>query len=161
MTTRNPSPRFGRGLSRFLDPSLFIGRYRSFLLTIPIGAAPRFSSTDCIQRASGLPSRRDVAFLPEALRIQSFTLHDGLIYRQCMAHFDILEEIAGIETIAVGSGIRDLARLQKLYRKGRWRKMKGVALLRLKSGRVRRAELHWYEAHGIGKRELKRKRYLD
>jgi hypothetical protein len=88
-------------------------------------------------------------------------LHDGLIYKQYLMHFDILEEISGIETIAVGSGIRDLARLQKLYGKGRWRKMKGVALICLKSGRVRRAELHWYEAHGIGKRELKRKRYLD
>ena len=76
-------------------------------------------------------------------------------------HFDILEEISAIETVAVGGRIRDLARLQKLYGKGRWRKMKGVALIRLKSGRVRRAELHWYEAHGIGKREVKRKRYLD
>jgi len=76
-------------------------------------------------------------------------------------HFDILEEIVEVETIAAGSGIRDLARLQKLYGKGRWRKMKGVALIRLLNGRVRRAELHWYEAHGIGKKEIKRKRYLD
>jgi hypothetical protein len=88
-------------------------------------------------------------------------LHDGLIHKHSLMHFDILEEIEEIETIAVGSGIRDLARLQKLYGKGRWRKMKGVALVRLKSGRVRRAELHWYEAHGFGRRELKRKRYLD
>ena len=66
-------------------------------------------------------------------------------------HFDIIEEISGIETIAVGSGIRDLARLQNLYGEGRWRKMKGVALIRLRSGRVRMAELHWYEAHGSGK----------
>ena len=76
-------------------------------------------------------------------------------------HFDILEEIVEVETIAAGSGVRDLARLQKLYGKGRWRKMKGNALIRLQSGRVRMAELHWYEAHGIGKREIKRKRYLD
>ena len=76
-------------------------------------------------------------------------------------HFDILEDIVEVETIATGSGIRDLARLQKLYGKGRWRKMKGVALIRLQNGRVRRAELHWYEAHGIGKKETKRKRYLD
>ena len=53
-------------------------------------------------------------------------------------HFYILEEIAGIETIAVGSGIRDLARLQKVYGKGRWRKMKGVSFIRLKSGGIRR-----------------------
>lgn len=76
-------------------------------------------------------------------------------------HFDILGEISEIETIAVGNAIRDVARLQKLHGKGRWRKMKGVALVRLRSGKVRKAELHWYEAHGIGKKEFKRKRYLD
>jgi len=76
-------------------------------------------------------------------------------------HFDILEEVGEIETIAIGSRIRDRDRLQKLYGKGNWRKMKGVALIRLRSGRVRKAELHWYEAHGIGKKEFKRKRYLD
>jgi hypothetical protein len=76
-------------------------------------------------------------------------------------HFDILGEVDEIETIAVGNRIRDLDRLQKLYGKGHWRKMKGVALVRLRSGRVRKAELHWYEAHGIGKKEFKRKRYLD
>ena len=76
-------------------------------------------------------------------------------------HFDILEEIVEVETIAAGGGIRDLSRLQKLYGKGRWRKMKGVALIRLRNGRVRRAELHWYEAQGIGKKEFKRKRYHD
>jgi len=76
-------------------------------------------------------------------------------------NFEIVGEITDIETIAIGSAIRDLARLQKLYGKGRWRKMKGTALVRLKSGRVRKAELHWYEAHGIGKMEMKRKRYLD
>jgi hypothetical protein len=51
--------------------------------------------------------------------------------------------------------------LKELYGKGRWRKMKGKALMRLPSGRVRLVEPHWYEAHGIGRRELKRKRYLD
>jgi len=76
-------------------------------------------------------------------------------------HFDILGEVGEIEIIAVGSRIRDRDRLQKLYGKGNWRKMKGVALIRLRSGRVRKAELHWYEAHGIGKKEFKRKRYLD
>jgi hypothetical protein len=76
-------------------------------------------------------------------------------------HFDILGEVGEIETIAVGSRIRDRDRLQKLYGKGNWRKMKGVALIRLRSGHVRKAELHWYEAHGIGKKEFKRKRYLD
>ena len=75
--------------------------------------------------------------------------------------FDIVSEVTGIETIAVGTKIRDIKRLRKQYGKGRWRKLKGIAKVRLTSGRVRLAELHWYEAHGIGKREMKRKRYLD
>ena len=78
-----------------------------------------------------------------------------------MMSFEILGEISGVETIATGSSIRDLGRLEKRYGRGRWRKMKGVATVRLASGRVRRAELHWYEAHGIGRMEIKRKRYLD
>lgn len=76
-------------------------------------------------------------------------------------HFDIISEITDIQVIAVGAAIRDLKRLQKQYGKGRWRKMKGNAMIRLASGNVRFAEIHWYEAHGIGKREFKRKRYLD
>ena len=75
--------------------------------------------------------------------------------------FEVIGEITDVQTIATGNAIRDLARLQKQYGKGRWRKLRGVALARLASGRIRRAELHWYEAHGIGKREMKRKRYLD
>lgn len=76
-------------------------------------------------------------------------------------NFDIIEKIGKVETIATGSAIRDLNRLQKTYGSGNWRKMKGVAHIRLSSGRVRLAELHWYEAHGIGKKEIKRKRYLE
>jgi hypothetical protein len=75
--------------------------------------------------------------------------------------FEIVGEITVVETIASGRGIRDLRRLRKNYGKGRWRKMKGMARVRLASGRIRLAELHWYEAHGIGKKEIKRKRYLD
>ncbi|MGH7947021.1 MAG: hypothetical protein ACREF9_18745 [Opitutaceae bacterium] len=75
--------------------------------------------------------------------------------------FEIIGEATDIETIAVGSGIREVKRLQKQYGKGRWRKLKGIAPIRLASGRIRLAELHWYEAHGIGKKEIKRKRYLD
>lgn len=75
--------------------------------------------------------------------------------------FEIVGDISEIETIAVGTGIRDLPRLRRLYGTGRWRKLKGVALVRLRSGTVRRAEVHWYEAHGIGKKEVKRKRYVD
>ena len=75
--------------------------------------------------------------------------------------FEIILGISAIESIAIGSGIYDLARLQALYGTARWRKLKGFALVRLPSGRIRKAELHWYEAHGIGKRELRIKRYLD
>jgi len=75
--------------------------------------------------------------------------------------FEILGDITVLETIASGRGIRDLRRLQRNYGKGRWRKMKGSARIRLRNGDVRLAEIHWYEAHGIGKKEFKRKRYLD
>ncbi len=76
-------------------------------------------------------------------------------------HFEIIGEITSIQTIAVGRRIRQLERLKKLFGKGRWRKMEGEAMIRLSSGVVRRAELHWYEAHGIGRRNMKFKRYLD
>ncbi|MDO8476833.1 MAG: hypothetical protein Q7W02_11720 [Candidatus Rokubacteria bacterium] len=75
--------------------------------------------------------------------------------------FEIVRDISQIETIAVGRRIRDLPRLRRLYGTGRWRKLKGVALVRLRSGTVRRAEVHWYEAHGFGRKEVKRKRYVD
>ena len=71
--------------------------------------------------------------------------------------FEVVSEINDVETIAAGAGVRDRARLRKQYGRGRWRKLKGVARVRLKSGRIRLAEVHWYEAHGIGKREFKLK----
>jgi hypothetical protein len=76
-------------------------------------------------------------------------------------YFEIIDEITEVKTIAVGSKIREIARLRKQFGKGRWRKLKGVATVRLKNGRIRKVELHWYEAHGIGKRKLKIKRYLS
>jgi hypothetical protein len=69
--------------------------------------------------------------------------------------FEIIGEIAQIETIARGSGVRARVRLRRHYGRGRWRKLKGVADVRLIDGSVRLAEIHWYEAHGIGKREFK------
>jgi hypothetical protein len=78
-----------------------------------------------------------------------------------MNAFEIVSELTDIEPIAVKGSIRELARLRKQYGPGRWRKLKGVARIRLRNGRVRQAELHWYEAHGMGKKEMKRKRYLD
>ena len=75
-------------------------------------------------------------------------------------YFEIIGELSAVETIAAGSGIRELARLRKRYGRGRWRKRKGVARVRLPSGEIVRAELHWYEATGIGKREFKIKQFL-
>ena len=76
-------------------------------------------------------------------------------------YFEIISEIEGIEQIAVGGKIRDIMRLRKQYGSGRWRKLKGVATVRLQSGNIRKAELHWYEAQGIGKKKIKIKRFLD
>lgn len=75
-------------------------------------------------------------------------------------HFEIVGDIAAVETIATGSGIRELARLRKRYGPGRWRKRKGIAEIRLKNGETVRAEVHWYEASGVGKREFKIKHLL-
>lgn len=74
--------------------------------------------------------------------------------------FEILGTISEIETIAAGSGIRELARLRKTYGHGFWRKRKGLAQIRLPDGQIRLAELHWYEASGIGRREYKIKQLL-
>ena len=76
-------------------------------------------------------------------------------------YFRILGEITDVETIATGSGIRELARLRRRYGRSRWRKRKGTAQVELAGGVIRQAELHWYEAAGIGQREFKIKRYLD
>ena len=76
-------------------------------------------------------------------------------------HFDVVGDIADIETISVGSGIRILRFLRKRYGAGRWRKLKGTAIVRLADGTTRRAEVHWFEAHGIGRRKIRIKRFLD
>jgi len=75
-------------------------------------------------------------------------------------YFEIIGEIEEIETIATGGKIRDIMRIQKQYGPGRWRKLKGIAKIRLESGRICRAELHWYEAHSIGRKKIKIKRFL-
>jgi hypothetical protein len=75
--------------------------------------------------------------------------------------FEIVGTITDIESIAVGSSLRDIVRLRKFYGKGRWRKLKGVAIVRLPDDTFHKAELHWYEAHGLGRREIKIKRLLS
>ncbi len=74
--------------------------------------------------------------------------------------FEIIGPITHQETFATGRGIRELGRLQRRYGKGRWRKRKGIADVRLQDGSVCRVELHWYEATGIGRKEFKIKRFL-
>lgn len=71
--------------------------------------------------------------------------------------FEIVGELTSIETFASGSGVRERARLRRQYGPGRWRKCKGIAHVRLLDGMLRLAEIHWYEAHGIGRREFKLK----
>ena len=76
-------------------------------------------------------------------------------------HFEIVGAIQNIEVIAVGGNIRDIMRLRKQFGAGRWRKLKGTATVILENGNSRRAEVHWYEAHGIGRRKMKIKCFLD
>ena len=75
--------------------------------------------------------------------------------------FEIVGAIEQVETIATGTGVKIRTSLQKIYGRGRWRKRKGIATIRLPNGKLRRVELHWYEAHGVGKRDFKIKTYLD
>jgi hypothetical protein len=75
--------------------------------------------------------------------------------------FDLVGPIEEVEMIAVGNRIREIARLRKAYGAGRWRKLKGIATVRFEDGTIHRVELHWYEAHGIGRKKLKIKEYLD
>jgi len=84
----------------------------------------------------------------EKLRVR---LISSIVLPVAKVRFEILSEIREVEAFAVGKSIRDVASL----------KLKGLAYVRLRSGRIRLAELHWYEAHGIGKKDIKRKRYLD
>ena len=76
-------------------------------------------------------------------------------------YFEIIGDIIDIEIIATGNAIRDHTNIEKRYGSGKWRKLKGTAIVHLANGRMRRAEVHWYEAHGIGRKRYKIKRFLD
>jgi hypothetical protein len=76
-------------------------------------------------------------------------------------YFEIVGPITNIERIAVGTSIRLLSRLRRRNGRGRWRKLKGMAMVRLADGELRRAEIHWYEAHGVGRVRYKIKRFVD
>lgn len=75
--------------------------------------------------------------------------------------FEVVGRITAIQTIASGSGVRLRRYLRRAYGPGRWRKLKGIATVRLPNAALRKVEIHWYEAHGIGRRDLKVKRYLE
>ena len=75
--------------------------------------------------------------------------------------FEVLGPRQNVQTVATGRGIRELKRLKKCYGGRRWRKLKAVAWVRLSASLIRRAEVHWYEAHGVGRKEEKLKRFLD
>jgi hypothetical protein len=76
-------------------------------------------------------------------------------------HFEILGEISQIQVIASGRSVRTLKVLRKRHGGERWRKLKGIAIVRLNNGSMRRAEVHWYEAHGVGRIGVKIKALLD
>ncbi|MBC8372874.1 MAG: hypothetical protein ISS69_15165 [Phycisphaerae bacterium] len=76
-------------------------------------------------------------------------------------HFEIVGKIENVETVAVGGHIRDIMRLRRQFGLGRWRKLKGIALVRVSGDKTRKAEVHWYEAHGLGRKKMKIKRFLD
>ncbi len=76
-------------------------------------------------------------------------------------NFEIIGDIVAVEIIAVENSIREIERLRVIYGAGRWRKLKGIAQVRFADGRIVSAEIHWYEAHGIGKKEFKIKRILE
>ena len=76
-------------------------------------------------------------------------------------HFEIVGKIEDVRTIAVGGRIRDIMRLRRQFGPGRWRKLRGIARIRIAGGQTRKAEVHWYEAHGIGRKKMKIKRFLS
>ena len=75
--------------------------------------------------------------------------------------FEVVGEISDVETVAEGTGVRIRSMLDKVHGKGRWRKLKGVARVRVEDGTIRPAELHWFEAHGVGRRRMRIKAFLD
>jgi uncharacterized protein with ACT and thioredoxin-like domain len=77
-----------------------------------------------------------------------------------MPEFDILGEIRDIETIAAGRAVHIRRHLERIYGPGRWRKMKGIATVELADGTICEAEIHWFEAHGIGRKDFKVKRVI-
>jgi hypothetical protein len=95
-----------------------------------------------------------------SLSSRGFAVETHCISRR-VVQFEIVGAIEHVETIAAGPGVKLQSSLRKTFGRGRWRKLKEVATVRLRNGSIRRVELHWYEAHGIGRRDFKIKNYLD
>jgi hypothetical protein len=76
-------------------------------------------------------------------------------------YFEIIGEVEEVQTIAIGGRIQDIMRIRKQFGMGRWRKLKGIANIRLQNGKICKAEIHRYEAHGIGRKKIKIKKLLD
>ncbi len=76
-------------------------------------------------------------------------------------YFEIVGEITEVEVIAQGRSLRERKRIAEKFGRGRWRKLKGLATVALGDGTTCQAEIHWYEAHGIGRRNFKIKRFVD
>ena len=101
-------------------------------------------------------------------KIRCLLVDDHTLFRQGVrrlleseSDFEVIGDITDVETIAKGVSVRERKSLSRRYGTGRWRKLKGVALVRLPEGTTSRAEIHWFEAHGVGRRKLKIKRLLD
>jgi hypothetical protein len=95
-------------------------------------------------------------FLPKLTEIEDYYLDENK-----KLFFEIISDIKNIEPIATQHSIRELKNLQRMYGIGRWRKLKGIAEIQFESGEIYIAEIHWYEAHGIGKKKIKIKRILE
>ena len=83
-----------------------------------------------------------------------------MYYLTMLKTIKIISRISSVETIAEGHGIRELAQLRERYGLGNWRKKKGIAVVEMPNGISAKAEIHWYEAHGVGKVKMKVKRWL-
>ena len=114
----------------------------------------------CRHRQAGSASWRHAQSVQQAVGSAAIASRDHPRLARAV-DFKILGHISSVETIAVEHEIRELRRLRRVYGQGRWRKRKGIARVELDDGSVRLVELHWYEAHGIGAREFKIKKYLD
>lgn len=99
--------------------------------------------------------------VPRIMSSDGWGVRKETVGKSLAMYFEMIGEIGNVEIIAKGVSVRDRQRLTTQFGPGRWRKLKGTARVRLRTGDLRRVELHWYEAHGIGRRKFKIKYFLD